>query len=174
MLPKFKGEVMLALVVSTCLLTARATAQTKLGLHWNEIASVITGKRVWLRLNGGVRIAGTVREVDSLGLKVDVTKTSNRRAYPTGLVSIPRSEVPAIQLNKPAGHKGLIIGGAVGVGVGATMGGLAGGGADGGPFADPTVTAALASGQVAIGMLLGALCDSVAHHGGKRIIVLKD
>src|SRR6516225_1210935 len=98
MLPKFKGEVMLALVVSTCLLTARATAQTKLGLHWNEIASVITGKRVWLRLNGGVRIAGTVREVDSLGLKVDVTKTSNRRAYPTGLVSIPRSEVPAIQL----------------------------------------------------------------------------
>jgi hypothetical protein len=62
--------------------------------------------------------------VDSLGLGVDITKTSNRKAYPKGLVSIPRSEVPSIQLNKPVGHKGLIIGGVVGAGIGATAGGL--------------------------------------------------
>jgi hypothetical protein len=174
MLPKFRGRGMLALVVSMCLLTAQASAETNLGRRWNELAPLITGKRVWLRLNGGVRIAGTVREVDSLGLKVDITKTSNRKAYPRGLASIPRSEVPTIQLNKPAGHKGLIIGGAVGVGFGATMGGLTVAGSDEGPYANPTFIAALASGLAAVGLLLGALGDSIAHHGGKRIIVLPD
>jgi hypothetical protein len=41
MLPKFRGRSMLALVVSTCLLRAQAAAETKLGLHWNELTPLI-------------------------------------------------------------------------------------------------------------------------------------
>jgi len=174
MLPKFRVRGILALFVSTCLLSAQAAAETKLGLHWNELTPLITGKPVWLRLNTGVRIVGIVREVDSLGLRVDVTKTSNRKAYPKGLASIPRSEVPAIQLNKPAGHKGLIIGGVAGAGIGATAGGLLTGIAHNEGTSPDGIIAAVVAGQIAIGLLSGALRDSIAHHGGKRIIVLPD
>jgi hypothetical protein len=165
---------MLFLVMSMCLLTAQASAEAKLGLHWSELSPLITGKRVWLRLNGGVRLAGTVRELDSLGLKVNVTKTSNHKVYPRGLVSIPRSEVPSIQLNKPAGHKGLTIAGVVGAGIGATAGGLLTWIAHNEGTSPDGIIAGVILGPIAIGLLSGALRDSIAHHGGKRIIVLPD
>ena len=109
----------LPLALWMCLLATQAPAEDKLRLHWNELAPLVTGKRVWLPLSEGVRVAGKVREVDSTGLKVEVTKSSDRKAYPKGLVSIPRSSVSTIRLNKAPTHKGIIIGGAVGGGIAA-------------------------------------------------------
>ncbi|MBI3665889.1 MAG: hypothetical protein HY236_06635 [Acidobacteria bacterium] len=159
----------LPLVISMCLLATRAPAEDRLRLRWNDLAPLITGKRVWLPLNEGVRVAGTVREVESTGLKVEVTKTSDRKTYPKGLVSIPRSMVSTIQLNKPSGHKGVIIGGAVGGGTGAALGGVLGL-----VVVSEGVMAAGIGGPIAIGLLVGWLIDSIAHHGGMRITVMPD
>ena len=164
-----------ALVISICLLATQAPAAERLQLRWNELAPLVTGKRVWLPLSGGARVEGTVTEVDSTGLKVEVRKTSDRKAYPKGLVSIPRSSVSTIQLNKPTGHKGIIIGGAVGGGIAAAAGGtlLAIRRNEGGTGGDPIIAASIA-GPIAIGLLAGWLIDSIAHRGGKRITIQAD
>lgn len=163
-----------ALVVSMCLVAAQAPAR-ELRLHWNELAPVVTGKRVWLHLIGGDRVAGTAREVEPAGLKVEVAKTSDRKAYPKGLVSIPRSSVTSIQVNKPAGHKGIIIGGAVGGGIAAAAGGTIAAiqRNEGGINANAILTTAIVA-PIAIGLLVGLLIDTIAHHGGQRVTIIAD
>jgi hypothetical protein len=158
-----------------CLVAAQAPAAGGLRLRWNELAPVVTGKRVWLQLNGGVRIAGTAREVEPASLKVEVAKTSDRKTYPKGLVSIPRSSVSTIQVNKPSGHKGILIGGAVGGGIAAAAGGTIvaiqrnDSGIAGGAILATAIVA-----PIAIGLLIGLLIDSAAHHGGQRITIIAD
>lgn len=165
----------LALVVSIGFVSTPLLAEERLELRWRDLASVVTGKRVWLPLNGGVRISGTVREVESAGLRIEVRKTSDRRAYPKGLVSVPRSAVSIILLSKPVGHKGIIIGGAVGGGIGATAGGtLAAIRRNEGGTAGNGIIAAAAVGPIAVGLLVGWLFDAAAHHRGKRIIIRAD
>ncbi len=165
----------LALGVSMCLLAIPAPAENNLHLRWNELAPLITGKRVWLRLNDGVRITGAVQAVDAAGLKVQVTKTSDQKSYPKGVLSIPRSSISTIQLNKPAGHKGLIIGGAAGTGIGVTAGVILAAirKNEGGTSGNGIIAAAIL-GPIAVGLLLGWVADSLAHQGGKRITVIPD
>lgn len=163
---------MAAFLISIGLIAAQMSAED-LSLRWSDLAPVINGKRVWLPLNGGVRVSGTVREVDSTGLKVEVAKTSDPKVYPKGQVTIPRSSVSTIQLNKPAGHKGIIIGAVAGGAVAAVAGGtlLAIRRNEGGTGADGLIAAAIA-GPIAVGLLLGWLGDRIAHHGAKRITVV--
>jgi hypothetical protein len=134
-----------AVILSTCLLGTPIRAEEQLRLKWSEIAPVVTGKRVWLPLSGGVRVVGTVQVVEPTGLKIEVTKTSDRQTYPKGLVSIPRSAIATIRLNKPAGHKGIIIGGAVGGGIAAAASAplIAIKNNEGGTGADPYIAAAI-------------------------------
>ena len=166
---------MVVLSVSMCLLTPPVPAETRNHVRWNDLAPLIDGKRVWLPLSGGVRIVGTVRELTATGIKLDVTKTSDRKAYPKGLVLIPRSSVSTIQVNKPAGHKGIIIGGAVGGGIAAAAGGtlIAIRRNEGGTSGNGIIAAAIV-GPIALGLLAGWLIDSVVHRGGERITVLAD
>ncbi len=165
----------LAVVTAAGVLSTQLLAEQKLELRWSELAPAVTGKRVWVPLNGGARISGEVREVEPAGLKVQVRKTSDRKAYPKGLASIPRSEVSTVLLTKPAGHKGIIIGGAVGGGVAASAGGtLAAIRRNEGGTGGDAIIAAATVGPIAIGLLVGWLFDAVAHHRGKRIIVKAD
>lgn len=164
-----------ALVVSMCLFALPVPAEETLHLRWNDLAPLINGKRVGLTLNGGVLVAGTVHGVETTGLKVEITKTSDRRTYAKGLVMIPRPSVSTIQLNQRATHKGVIIGGAVGGGIAAAAGGILGAQQrnEGGTGGEGAMAAAIAA-PIAIGLLIGALFDSIAHRGGKRITIVGD
>jgi len=164
-----------ALVASMCFFAAQVPAAETIRLRWNELTPLVNGKRVRLTLNGAVRVAGTVHDVESTGLKVEVTKTSDRRTYPKGLATIPRSSVSTIQLNKSATHKGIIIGGAVGGGIGAAAGwGLSALVHNEGGTVDEGVIAAAIVLPIAIGLLIGQLFDSIANRGGTRIIIVND
>jgi hypothetical protein len=164
-----------ALILSVCLLSGPLRAEEQLRLKWSEIAPVVTGKRVWLPLNGGVRVSGTVRGVEAAGLKVEVAKTSDSAAYPKGLVSIPRSSIATIGLSKPAGHKGIIIGGAVGGGVAVAASAplIAIKNNEGGTGADPYIAAAILI-PIALGLLIGGLSDWGAHRNARSIVIVHD
>jgi len=126
-------------------------------------------------MNTGVRISGTIGEVQPAGLRMDIRNTSDRKTYPKGPASIPRAAVSTILMRKPVGHKGLIVGAIVGggisamaVGVLARIGRNEGGDAFNGPIAAATITPA------AIGVLSGWLFDAVAGYRQKRIVIRAD
>jgi len=157
------------------LFSALLTAEERLDLRWRDLDSAITGKRVWLPMNTGVRISGTIGEVQPTGLRMDVRSTSDPKTYPKGPVSIPRAAVSTVLLRKPVGHKGLIVGAIVGGGIGAmavsTYAVIAhneGGDAFNGNIASATIT------PIAIGVLSGWLFDAVARHRQKRIVIRAD
>ncbi|MCE5306797.1 MAG: hypothetical protein LLG20_04070 [Acidobacteriales bacterium] len=156
-----------------CLISTQAPAE-ELRLHWNELAPVVTGKKVWMPVGGKAKIVGTVEAVEPASLRVQVTKTSDRKAYPKGLVSIPRSEISSIQVNKPAGHKGLIIGTVAGIGIAAAAGATIGAISRNEGTSDPPVLAAAIAGPIAIGLAVGWLIDKAAHRGGKRVTLIAD
>jgi hypothetical protein len=164
-----------SLVISYCLMAVPLRAEEPVRLRWNELAPAVTGKKVWLPLKSGVRVSGNVREVDAAGLKVEVAKTSDSRVYPKGLVSIPRSSVTTIQLNKPAGHKGIIVGGAVGGGIAVAASAplIAIQNNEGGTGADPYIAAAILV-PIALGLTIGWLFDWSARRSAKSIVIVPD
>jgi len=163
------------LLISLCLLTGQVLAEDALRLRWNELAPAVSGQRVWLSLSGGERVAGTVREVEPAALRVEVRKTSNSKTHPKGLVSIPRSAVSTIDLHQPRGHKGIIIGGAVGGGIAAAAGGtLIAIGRNEGGTPHGAIMAGATAGPVAVGLLVGWLVDTIARRGDKRIVVVAE
>ncbi|GEM_PF-6894616 len=147
----------------------------KLELRWTELPHVVTGKRVWLKLNEGTRVSGTVRSVEPTGLQLEIEKTSDKKSFPKGAALIPRNSFKTIQVNKRTTHKGIIIGGAVGGGVAAAAGGTlaairkneGGTGGDG-------IIAAATLGPIAIGLLAGWLADTAASHGGRHITIIPE
>lgn len=160
----------LLLLLSTSLLVAET-----MDLNWKDLAPVVTGKRVWIPLNDGIQISGTVQAVEPEGLKIDIGHTSNRKAWPKGPATLPRSAVSTMRLGKTPGHKGIIIGGAVGAGVGITAGGILTairhneGGTQGGD-----ITAAAFAAPIAVGLLVGWLFDSAGHGHGQEIVIRGD
>jgi hypothetical protein len=69
-----------------------------ISLKWNELGPEITGKKVALILPDGTAVQGKVRGVDSTGLQLKISKTSDRRAQPKGLHTIPRASVTLLQV----------------------------------------------------------------------------
>jgi hypothetical protein len=169
------GSRLIALGLCWLLPAAPLHAGEQLRLRWSEVAPHIAGKRVWLPLSEGVRVSGTVQAVDATGLKVDIAKTSDRQRYPKGLASIPRTAITTIQLTKPAGYKGIIIGGAVGGGVAVAASAplIAIQNNEGGTGADPYIAAAILV-PLAIGLTLGWFSDWSARRNAKSIVIVPD
>lgn len=153
------------LVVVLSLLSSNLGAAES-SVRWDQLAPLVAGKQVWLPLSDGTLVEGIVRSVESGALQLDVRKSSDRKTYPKGSATIPASLVPVIYMNKLPGHKGAIIGGAVGGAISilaATVlsiernneGGTSGDG----------VLAAAAVAPVAIGLTVGWLSDRMAQHG---------
>lgn len=87
-------------------------------LKWSELSPVITGHSVQLNLNKDVTIKGKVLEVMPDAMVVDVSSSSNSKAYAKGRREIPRTSVALISLTRMNGKKGRTIGALVGVGIG--------------------------------------------------------
>jgi hypothetical protein len=170
---QFRSFLCSALALS--LIGLPAWGESTQSVRWSGLDALITGKRVWIPLKSGVRLSGTVQSVSSDAMQMDVRKTSNRKLYPKGLVSIPRAEVASLRLNKPPGHKGLIIGSSIGLGIGTTtgltLGAIARNEGATGPWGLYAVSIAA---PVALGVGLGVLADWLGSRGSRRIVVLPD
>lgn len=92
-------------------------------LSWEELGPIIAGKKVELVLPDATTVRGPVLAVDADALRMVVRRTSNRRAYPKGVSSIPRSSVSVLRLIR-RGSRWQIIGTVAGTFAGLVAGGV--------------------------------------------------
>ena len=152
----------LALLLAAPLL---ADAAALMHVKWEGL-TVVTGNTVSIAMPGGAVITGKATSVESDALVVDVKKTSDRAAYPKGVVRVPRATLHRFEMET----KGKV-GRSVGTPVGFVVGFGAGLGAailiDGGILSDnnPTGAAAAWIGLAAAGTVGGYLLgNSVDKH----------
>jgi hypothetical protein len=69
-------------------------------LPWAELGPAIAGKKIQLILPGGVEIQGNVLRVEPGALRLDVTRTSNKKAIRKGENSISRPAVSTIRISR--------------------------------------------------------------------------
>jgi hypothetical protein len=117
-----------------------ADAAALMHVKWEGL-TVVTGSTVSIAMPGGAVITGKATSVESDALVVDVRKTSDRTAYPKGVVRVPRATLHRFEMQT----KGKV-GRAVGIPVGFVVG-FAGGlgawiGIQGGILNDKNPTAA--------------------------------
>ena len=84
------------LVASNCF----AAGEQRKELAWAELGPAIAGKKIQLVLPGGIEIQGNVLGVEPEALRLDVTKTSNKKAIRKGENSIPRPAVSTIRISR--------------------------------------------------------------------------
>jgi len=72
----------------------------QLQLKWNELGPRIEDKKVALVLPGGTYIEGKVQAVQPDGLRLRVSKTSDRKAQPKGKYLIPRQSVSTLRVTE--------------------------------------------------------------------------
>lgn len=72
----------------------------RLQLSWNELGPRITGHKVALVLPNATHIEGKVRSVEPDGLRLDLSKTSDRELLPKGERLIPRQSVSLMRVTE--------------------------------------------------------------------------
>ncbi len=90
-------------------------------LNWEMTTSMIEGKRVRLALPNGSMVEGKVLSARGDSLTVDVRKSLEKRKQPKGPVTIPRSGLHAMQIQKVTVRGrvgGSILGGLFGLAIG--------------------------------------------------------
>jgi hypothetical protein len=100
-----------------------ADAATLMHVKWESLA-VVTSNTVSIAMPGGAVITGKATSVESDALVVDVKKTSDRTAYPKGVVRVPRATLHRFEM-QTKGKVGRIVGTPLGFVVGAVAGGFA-------------------------------------------------
>jgi hypothetical protein len=74
-----------------------ADAAALMHVKWEGL-TVVTGSTVSIAMPGGAVIAGKATSVESDALVVDVKKTSDRAAYPKGVVRVPRATLHRLEM----------------------------------------------------------------------------
>jgi hypothetical protein len=87
-----------ALGMTLWISAARAGEPGEVSLKWSELAPAVADKKVAMVLPDGTSIEGKVRQVEAGGLRLRVSKTSNRRVVPKGDGLIPRKAVSVLRL----------------------------------------------------------------------------
>lgn len=78
-----------------------ANAETlPLQLKWNELDSHIAGKKIALVLGDGIAIEGKDAAVEADGLRLNITKTGDRKLHPKGSQLIPRQLVTFLRVTE--------------------------------------------------------------------------
>ena len=103
----------LALLLAVPLL---ADAAALMHVKWEGL-TVVTGNTVSIAMPGGAVITGKATSVESDALVVDVKKTSDRTAYPKGVVRVPRTTLHRFEM-QTKGKVGRAVGTPVGFVVG--------------------------------------------------------
>jgi hypothetical protein len=87
-------------------------------LQWRDLERLTKGRRIAIELPSGIKLQGDVTAVEPDELVLNVTKTSNRRAYPKGRAIVPRPEVTRLRILRTR-HTWRIAGTATGATIGA-------------------------------------------------------
>jgi hypothetical protein len=120
---------------------------------------VLVGQKVRIAMPDGAHIEGKATGVEADALAVDIRKTTNKAAYPTGRFLVPRAILRAVDVSHPSGHW-RVVGVGVGGGIGVLMGVLAAGLS--GFHNDQAEVGALTAGAIGIaagGYALGRMAD---------------
>ena len=93
------------MVVTAVLFAIHGTgrAAQEIELKWNEVARGVAGRTVQMVLPDGTSLKGPVLNVTSEALEIEIKKTSNRKAYPKGRFSVPRSSVSVLRIKEVKG-----------------------------------------------------------------------
>jgi hypothetical protein len=75
-------------------------APQQVRLKWSELDSRIANKKIAIALPGGTAVEGKVRAVQPDGLRLKISKTSNRGAQPKGEHVIPREAVSVVRVTE--------------------------------------------------------------------------
>ncbi len=67
---------------------------------WGELAPLVTDRKIALVLPAGTHVQGKVLAVEPEGLRMKVTRTSDRKALPKGERLIPRQSVSVLKLTE--------------------------------------------------------------------------
>jgi len=108
----------LAFALFTSSLPAQAAGERR--ASWEELQSLTQGKTVAIVLPNGVNVKGKVLQVESDKLSLDISKTSDKAAYPKGRVSLPRNSIRTLSLSR-RDVKWTIISTAIGLGGGLAL-----------------------------------------------------
>ena len=105
-----------------------AAAEKKTGepayrLQWRDLSRMVRGYKVSLQLPSGVKLQGIVESVEPEALVMQVSGTSDRRAYPKGVAAVPRAEVTSLRLTKKTGYTWRVVWAAIGATAGLVAGG---------------------------------------------------
>ena len=79
---------------------ARAGEPRQLRLKWNELGPRITDKKVAFVLADGTQVEGKVIAVEPDGLRLNVSRTSNRAAQPKGKHLIARQALSVLRVTE--------------------------------------------------------------------------
>lgn len=79
---------------------AQAGEPDRIQLKWSELGPRVDGRKVALVLPGGTHVEGKVRGVEPEGLRLRVSKTSDRDAMPKGTQLIPRQSVSVLRVTE--------------------------------------------------------------------------
>jgi hypothetical protein len=146
-----------------------AAAKAPRAISWSQLASVAQRHKVDIVLPGGVELQGRISDVQSDKLLFDVLKTSDAKAFPKGVASIPRSSVRALTI-RTRGNKATIIGTAAGLAAGIGLGSFANTYAHNEGDGAPGIVALIVVIPTALGFLLGYGLDS----GKKTPVTITD
>jgi hypothetical protein len=105
-----------ALVVAFALVgqSTGIAAPRPLELKWSELSSTIRGRTIRLTLPEGATVSGEVIVVREESLVVNVRKTSDPKAYPTGNATIARTSVTVLRMTESDGRWGRKVGSRLG------------------------------------------------------------
>jgi len=91
-------------------------------LRWHELAAVIVGHVVSIRLPQGELVTGQALAVRDQSLMLDIGKTSDPSRYPKGQASILRASITEVRVLQQRGSGARILGSVVGALVGVVGG----------------------------------------------------
>lgn len=100
-----------------------AGAASKVTVYWGGL-TVVTGKTVSIVMPGGAIITGKAKGLEPDALVVEVTGTTDRRAYPKGVLRVPRTSLRVLEV-KTKGSLGRIVGTVLGTAAGGVAGAYA-------------------------------------------------
>lgn len=131
-------------------------------IKWEDLSAIV-GKKVRVVMPDGARIEGKATRLEPDALAVDISRTTNKAAYPKGTFLVPRATLKTFDVSHPTkqwrivctaagGALGLFLGVEAAIGIGGLFGNRNNGQAEG-------AFAALAIGAPILGYALGNAAD---------------
>jgi hypothetical protein len=114
---RYAIAIALLLMSGPCAPRVGAAGREQRPTTWQGL-SVIVGHKVSIVMPDGARIAGKATAVEVDALAVEISKTSNKTAYPKGKFLVPRATLKAVDVSSPTRHwrvVSLAVGGGIGV-----------------------------------------------------------